>query len=470
MKPLRLAAGAVALTSPLTLAAPAEAQNRNYNQQVRECNRDLRRADSRAEYRRELRQCQRESAACPASGRARLAPLQRSTIITAMSRGQRAYYADRVIAMAAIHSQRRLGYNDRIYRGQNGSYYCRRNDGTTGLIVGAGIGARSAIRSTSAVRRPFGPSLAARSARRSARPSPAATSAVTKAKRPQGRAGVRTGPFSCVPCLPAYAAASFRPKEQAMRSHVERHLVQRIGWLRAAVLGANDGIVSTASLIVGVAAAASGKAGRARGRRRPGRRRDVDGGGRICVGQLAGRHRAGRSRPRARRARAIARRRAQELRSSIRQRGARHDRRRGRKAVDGEGRARRPCARRTRHQRCTSARPVQAALAPRPPLRPARFCRCWSPCCAGTDHDLAVTAARSFPRLAWRDRREAAERRSAGPPCGSSSGARWRWPSPPASASWSEPRFSRSPPSGVALPPAAVVSMQVTRSVANRAT
>ncbi len=39
--------------------------------------------------------------------------------------------------------------------------------------------------------------------------------------------------------------------------HRENHLVQRIGWLRAAVLGANDGIVSTASLIVGVAAAAT---------------------------------------------------------------------------------------------------------------------------------------------------------------------------------------------------------------------
>ncbi len=37
--------------------------------------------------------------------------------------------------------------------------------------------------------------------------------------------------------------------------HTEHHLVERIGWLRAAVLGANDGIVSTASLIVGVAAA-----------------------------------------------------------------------------------------------------------------------------------------------------------------------------------------------------------------------
>ena len=39
--------------------------------------------------------------------------------------------------------------------------------------------------------------------------------------------------------------------------HPESHLVARIGWLRAAVLGANDGIVSTASLVVGVAAAAA---------------------------------------------------------------------------------------------------------------------------------------------------------------------------------------------------------------------
>jgi vacuolar iron transporter family protein len=39
--------------------------------------------------------------------------------------------------------------------------------------------------------------------------------------------------------------------------HVERHLVSRIGWMRAAVLGANDGIVSTASLIIGVASASA---------------------------------------------------------------------------------------------------------------------------------------------------------------------------------------------------------------------
>lgn len=41
--------------------------------------------------------------------------------------------------------------------------------------------------------------------------------------------------------------------------HGERHRSERIGWLRAAVLGANDDIVSTASLVVGVAAAESAR-------------------------------------------------------------------------------------------------------------------------------------------------------------------------------------------------------------------
>jgi vacuolar iron transporter family protein len=43
------------------------------------------------------------------------------------------------------------------------------------------------------------------------------------------------------------------------RLNIESHLVKRIGWLRAAVLGANDGIISTASLILGVASAAASK-------------------------------------------------------------------------------------------------------------------------------------------------------------------------------------------------------------------
>lgn len=47
-----------------------------------------------------------------------------------------------------------------------------------------------------------------------------------------------------------------------MLRHTESHLIERIGWLRAAVLGANDGIVSTASLILGVVSA-SGSSGNA---------------------------------------------------------------------------------------------------------------------------------------------------------------------------------------------------------------
>jgi VIT1/CCC1 family predicted Fe2+/Mn2+ transporter len=46
----------------------------------------------------------------------------------------------------------------------------------------------------------------------------------------------------------------------ALHLHPERHGIAKIGWLRAAVMGANDGIVSTASLIVGVAAADANRA------------------------------------------------------------------------------------------------------------------------------------------------------------------------------------------------------------------
>ncbi|MDF1678929.1 VIT1/CCC1 transporter family protein, partial [Ponticaulis sp.] len=41
-----------------------------------------------------------------------------------------------------------------------------------------------------------------------------------------------------------------------LHDHAEHHAISRMGWLRAAVLGANDGLISVASLIVGVASAA----------------------------------------------------------------------------------------------------------------------------------------------------------------------------------------------------------------------
>ncbi|KQU61889.1 hypothetical protein ASG67_01600 [Sphingomonas sp. Leaf339] len=50
------------------------------------------------------------------------------------------YYADRYYADGPRYRERRLSQRDRVYRGQNGNYYCRRPDGTTGLLAGAAAG------------------------------------------------------------------------------------------------------------------------------------------------------------------------------------------------------------------------------------------------------------------------------------------------------------------------------------------
>lgn len=50
------------------------------------------------------------------------------------------YQADRYYRADPRYGERRLQQNDRVYRGRDGRYYCRRPDGTTGLIVGAGVG------------------------------------------------------------------------------------------------------------------------------------------------------------------------------------------------------------------------------------------------------------------------------------------------------------------------------------------
>jgi Glycine zipper 2TM domain len=47
------------------------------------------------------------------------------------------YQANRYYRDGRYYQDRRLTNQDRIYRGSNGQYYCRRNDGTTGLIIGA---------------------------------------------------------------------------------------------------------------------------------------------------------------------------------------------------------------------------------------------------------------------------------------------------------------------------------------------
>src|SRR5207237_7529985 len=58
-----------------------------------------------------------------------------------------------------------------------------------------------------------------------------------------------------------HADAGHEPDAMKRVLQPEKHYSQRIGWLRAAVLGANDGIVSTASLLVGVAAAETPRSG-----------------------------------------------------------------------------------------------------------------------------------------------------------------------------------------------------------------
>ncbi len=51
------------------------------------------------------------------------------------------YYADKYYREDnRRYRERRLGANDRVYRGQDGRYYCRRPDGTTGLVVGGIVG------------------------------------------------------------------------------------------------------------------------------------------------------------------------------------------------------------------------------------------------------------------------------------------------------------------------------------------
>jgi VIT1/CCC1 family predicted Fe2+/Mn2+ transporter len=67
-------------------------------------------------------------------------------------------------------------------------------------------------------------------------------------------AGARLWPTSCGQ-VSDYRRMSAQSKSHPARQSKERHRIGRTGWLRAAVLGANDGILSTASLVIGVATA-----------------------------------------------------------------------------------------------------------------------------------------------------------------------------------------------------------------------
>jgi hypothetical protein len=135
MRTLILAAAVTVSAIPLA-ATPAAAQGRNEVRERNECAREVRDADNRREYRREQRECRREISQ---ARRQDWRNYRRYDWNRPATGGY--YYADDYYRSGRYYRERRLSRNDRIYRGRDGRYYCRRSDGTTGLIIGAGIGA-----------------------------------------------------------------------------------------------------------------------------------------------------------------------------------------------------------------------------------------------------------------------------------------------------------------------------------------
>ena len=143
MKSLVIAASAAAVLTPI--AMPTAALARDYRDEIRderrECRRELRRADSQREYNRELRECRREMAREQREYRRDHRRDGYDGYRGDYASGGAPYYADRDYRDGRYYDDRQIGYSDTIYRGADSRYYCRRNDGTTGLIVGAGLGA-----------------------------------------------------------------------------------------------------------------------------------------------------------------------------------------------------------------------------------------------------------------------------------------------------------------------------------------
>lgn len=131
---------ATALAATTLTAMPVQAQaNREYREDMRDArrdyNRDMRRADSRRDvadarkdYRRDVRDARQDWR--------RDRNQWRNYDYNRLPPGQRVYYADNFYRDGRYYPVRRLGRYDRVYRGYNGRYYCRRSDGTTGLIIG----------------------------------------------------------------------------------------------------------------------------------------------------------------------------------------------------------------------------------------------------------------------------------------------------------------------------------------------
>lgn len=146
---MRNAILAATLAAVSFTAVPAAAQSnpdREYRQDVREAQREYRRDVRGADSQRDVRDARQERREDLRDARQdRREDLRdwrryRNYDYNRLPAGQRTYLAEQYYRDGRYYQPRRLTRNDRIYRGGNGQYYCRRNDGTTGLIVGGVAG------------------------------------------------------------------------------------------------------------------------------------------------------------------------------------------------------------------------------------------------------------------------------------------------------------------------------------------
>ena len=145
MRNICLTAAMLAVAAPATplLAQPDRSeQYRDARATEREYRKDLRDADNP----REVRRAQREHARNLANADRNARQADRgwrgygNYDWDRREPGTDRYDAERYYRGGSYYRTRTLAANDRVYRGQDGRYYCRRSDGTTGLIIGAAAG------------------------------------------------------------------------------------------------------------------------------------------------------------------------------------------------------------------------------------------------------------------------------------------------------------------------------------------
>jgi uncharacterized protein YcfJ len=146
-------AAAIAAVAIPAVPAMAQSPNQEYRNEVRDAQRDYNRrianadsprdvAEARREYNEDVRDAQQDYRRDRRERRTWRGDWRqyRNYDYNRLPRGESAYWADDYYRDGRYYRERRLTRNDRIYRGRDGRYYCRRSDGTTGLVIGAVAG------------------------------------------------------------------------------------------------------------------------------------------------------------------------------------------------------------------------------------------------------------------------------------------------------------------------------------------